>query len=56
MKVWQKFGIIVIGYGLVAGCTYLSSVIPTWAIVFVPANLVFIGVVQILTGYKTTTT
>jgi xanthosine utilization system XapX-like protein len=56
MKTWKKFSIIAIGYGLIAGFTYLSSVIPTWTLVFAPANLVLVGVVQILTGYKTTTT
>jgi len=53
MKTWQKFLIITLGYGLVAGFTFLASVIPTWAIVFTAANVLFIALVQVLTGYKT---
>ena len=53
MKIWQKFLIIVIGCGLAAGLNYLSSVMPTWVLVFGSLNVAALATVGILTGWKT---
>ena len=54
MKTWQKLLVIVAGGGIVWGLTYLSSIMPDWAMVIGPFSAGVVALVGKLTGFTPT--
>jgi hypothetical protein len=54
MSVLKKGGIIFVGCGLSAVCTYLTTIYPLWATALGGAQMALLASVSVLTGFPKT--